>query len=94
MRSGQIFNGLQIIRRIDDSFFDVGSSPLALTTAGSNTFGNSITRSVGGTVDFTLPAGSQSSFNGVITTNTNTNGILGAFATTGGTGWATVSFAR
>jgi autotransporter-associated beta strand protein len=51
----------------------------------------SISRSVGGTVDFTPPGGANSATNGILTTTSTTNGILGAYATTGGTGWA-VSF--
>ncbi len=75
---------------------------LTLSTGGSNiqvTDGTSanavlalgaITRSAfGGTVNFTLPAGTQSSSNGITTSTTNTNGILGGWATVGGTTWAT-----
>ncbi|MEA3187084.1 MAG: fibronectin-binding autotransporter adhesin, partial [Chthoniobacter sp.] len=44
-----------------------------------------ITRNAGGTVNFTLPS------NGAISTSqTNTNGILGGYATVGGNTWATV----
>ena len=50
-----------------------------------------IARSIGGTVDFTLPAGSQSATNGIVTTAVNANGILGGWATAGGTDWAAVS---
>ena len=49
------------------------------------------TAGVGGTVDFTLPTGTQSSTNGITTTNTNNaNGTLLDF-TVGGTDWAAVS---
>jgi autotransporter-associated beta strand protein len=53
-----------------------------------------ITRNVGGTVNFSLPTaqgGSQTATNGITTTTTNTNGILGGYATVGGTDWATNS---
>ena len=49
-----------------------------------------ITRSVGGTVDFTQPTGTIGATNGVTTSTANTAGtILGGWATVGGTGWAT-----
>ena len=58
-----------------------------------------ISRSAGGTLDLSLPTGTQSSTNGVITTTTNlTNGVLVsaasngiAYATVGGTDWAGLS---
>jgi autotransporter-associated beta strand protein len=46
-------------------------------------------RSVGGTVNFVLPSGTQDAINGITTTTLNTNGILGGYATVGGTDWAT-----
>ena len=50
----------------------------------------SISRSAGGTVDFTLPGGAQSAANGVTTTTPNNPaGILGGYATVNGTNWAT-----
>ena len=49
---------------------------------------NAITPSVGGTVNFNLPSGTQNILNGVTTTTLNTNGILGGYATVGGTDWA------
>ena len=51
----------------------------------------SITRMPGGTIDFTTSGGTQSATNGIATSNTNTNGILGGYATCGGTAWATVN---
>jgi len=45
----------------------------------------------GSTVDFVLPTGTQSSTNGVLTTATNSNGIIGPYATVGGQNWATNS---
>jgi autotransporter-associated beta strand protein len=50
-----------------------------------------ITRSVGGTLNFNLPSGTQSAINGITTTSLNTNGILGGYATVGGNDWATNS---
>jgi fibronectin-binding autotransporter adhesin len=46
---------------------------------------NAITRSVGATVDFTNTGAA------ITTSNGNTNGILGGYATVAGTDWATVS---
>ena len=62
---------------------DAGTSnPLLLSLGG-------ISRSPGGTVDFTLPGGTQSATNGITTTTPNTSaGILGGYATVGGTDWA------
>ena len=82
--NSQQFNGLSINR---------GSSAIVLTTAGTSnslllSIG-SINRGAGGTVDFTLPAGTQSTTNGITTTSPNTNGILGGYATVGGVNWAT-----
>src|SRR5262249_5020507 len=51
-------------------------------TGGSVALG-AITRSVGGTVDFTLPTTGS-----ITTTSANVNGILGGFATVAGTDWA------
>jgi fibronectin-binding autotransporter adhesin len=47
-----------------------------------------ITRNVGGTVNFTQPTGTISASNGITTTTSDTNGILGGYATVGGTDWA------
>ena len=55
---------------------------------------NAITRNAGATLNFTLPAGTQSATNGITTTTTNTNGLLGnglGWATVGGTDFATNS---
>ncbi len=51
-----------------------------------------ITRNAGGVVNFTLPTGTQSATNGVTTSTGNgAGGILGGYATVGGTDWATKS---
>ena len=43
-------------------------------------------------MDFTLPNGTQSAMNGIMTTTGNDpSGILGSWATVGGTDFATVS---
>jgi fibronectin-binding autotransporter adhesin len=55
-------------------------------------FGAGITRNVGSTVNLVLPtggAGVQDATNGITTTQLDTNGILGGYATVGGTDWAT-----
>jgi autotransporter-associated beta strand protein len=49
-----------------------------------------ITRNAGGIVNFTLPSGTNSASNGITTSNSNTNGILGGYATVGQS-WATIS---
>ena len=77
-------------------------SRLALTSNGATDLVASlaaITRSVGGTLDITLPDGSQSATNGVRTTTvTAANGVLAtaasngiAYATVSGTSWAELS---
>ena len=48
-----------------------------------------IIRTSGATVNFNLPSGTQTATNGITTTTLNTNGILGGYATVGGTDWAT-----
>lgn len=60
---------------------DAASNPLSLT------FGN-MTRSQGGTVDIALPVGAQTGSNGVLTTASNVNGIIGGYATVNGSDWA------
>ncbi|WP_050028109.1 autotransporter-associated beta strand repeat-containing protein [Verrucomicrobium sp. BvORR034] len=82
----QTFNGLSLTE---------GSSTITLTAnATANplllTLG-SITRSATATVNFALPAGTQDATNGVLTTSTNTNRILGGWATVNGTDYATVN---
>lgn len=62
-----------------------GSSVSVNANSGSGTVLNlgSIARNAGGTLAFTLPAGTQSATNGITLSNTNTNGILGGWATVG-----------
>ena len=81
--NSQQFNGLTV---------NPGCSAIVLTAGTSNPLLlslGSISRNAGGTVDFTLPGGTQSATNGITTTTPNTNGILGGYATVGGTDWAT-----
>jgi fibronectin-binding autotransporter adhesin len=83
--NSQRFNGLVV---------GPGSSAIVLTSASSNSLVlnlGSISRSPGGTVDFTLPSGAQSASNGITTTTPNTAGILGGYATVSGTNWAAAS---
>ncbi len=47
-----------------------------------------VNRNVGGTVDFVLPSGAQSSTNGINVTAGNSGGILGGYATVSGNTWA------
>jgi fibronectin-binding autotransporter adhesin len=76
-----------------------GSSGIALTSNGATGLLASlgaITRSAGGTLDITLPDGTQSATNGVRTTTTTvTNGVTTAsttaYLTVGGTTWGVTS---
>ena len=83
--NSQQFNGLTV---------SPGCSAIVLSTAGSAnplllSLGNISRSTTGSTVDFTLPGGSQSAANGVLTTSpNNATGILGAYATVAGTDWA------
>ncbi len=68
------------------------STASAVNNSGAGTlvsFNAAGSRAVGGTVNFVLPSGVQSAVNGFTTVNLNTNGILGGYATVGGTDWAT-----
>ena len=84
--NSQQFNGLTV---------NPGSSAIVLTASTSNPLLLSlggISRNAGGTVDFTLPSGTQSASNGITTSTPNTAaGILGGYATVSGTSWATNS---
>lgn len=69
----------------------VGASTVIATNnsgAGALVTLNALTRYTGGTVNFVLPSGVQNGTNGFTTTTPNTNGILGGYATVGGTDWA------
>jgi fibronectin-binding autotransporter adhesin len=82
--NSQQFNGLSLTGGVNsiELTADPTDNPLLLTLG-------DITRAVGSTVDFTLPAGTQSAANGITTTTANAYGnILGAWATVGGTAWA------
>jgi autotransporter-associated beta strand protein len=73
---------------------DLGASALNIVNGASNnvnvTLRGLTTRAIGGTVDFTLPSGLQVvDTNGFNTSKTNTNGIIGGFATVGRSSWAT-----
>ena len=80
-------------QRLNGVAINPGSSAVVLTAGVSNPLllsMGSLSRSPGGTVDFTLPSGTQSATNGITTTTPNTAaGILGGYATVGGTNWAT-----
>jgi autotransporter-associated beta strand protein len=82
--SSQQFNGLIVNPGCSAIVLASASKPLLLVLGG-------IGATPGGTVDFTLPDGTQSAANGITTSNANTNNILGAYATVGGTDWACVS---
>jgi autotransporter-associated beta strand protein len=82
--NSQQFNGLTV---------NQGSSAIVLTATSGNalllSLGSITRNAVGGTVDFTLPSGGTSTMNGITTTTpNNSTGILGAYATVGGTDWA------
>ena len=79
--SSQTFNGTTVA---------AGAS--AVTVANNGGSGTTLAlgaigRSEGGTVNFTLPGGRGA----ITTTASNTNGILGGWATVGGTDWAAVN---
>jgi fibronectin-binding autotransporter adhesin len=81
--NSQQFNGLAV---------NPGSSAIVLANSGASnplllSLG-SISRSPGGTVDFTLPGGTQSANNGITTSTPSINGILGGYATVSGANWA------
>jgi autotransporter-associated beta strand protein len=93
--NSQRFNGLSVLAGSSSIALNanVTANPLVVTLAG-------LTRaSGGGTVDFTLPTGTQDGTNGVTTTSTTflNNNVLThaaggtAFATVGGSDWATLS---
>lgn len=66
-----------------------GSGGLTKSGLGNLVFCGLNSRSAG-TVDFTLPMGTQSATHGITTNTPNTPaGILGSYATVGGTNWAT-----
>jgi fibronectin-binding autotransporter adhesin len=81
--NSQGFNGLTVEPGGSSILLTAGSSGSLLLSLGA------ITRTAaGGTIDFTLPTGSQTASNGITTSTGNTNGIIGAYATVGGTAWA------
>ncbi len=83
MTNSQQFNNL-MVNPGASAIVMTSSSPLLLNLGVIN-------RSEGGTIDFTLPSGAQSANNGIIVGNEPVNGILGGYATIGGTTWAGVS---
>ena len=79
--TSQTFNGLNV---------NPGNSSIVVNAnGGGGTVLNlgGIARNLGGTIDFTLPAGIQSGSNGVVTSS----GAIGDWATVSGTDWATLS---
>jgi autotransporter-associated beta strand protein len=80
---------------------DVGDSEMKITLNGATSVGVRMAgfgvRNIGGTVNFALPAGTQTVWtanqtgNGFSTTRANVAGILGGWATTNKTNWATNS---
>ena len=84
-------SGTNISQTFKGLTLNQGCSSIIIATSGSHVALGTISRNPGSTLDMTLPSGSLSIVNGVSTTTTDTNGILGAFvtATTGGvTNWA------
>ena len=81
--NSQSLNGLEVVG---------GSSTLSLVrnaTVQNLALNLGAITHTGGSVNFILPSGVQSSVNGIITTTANNaSGILGAWATVGGTAWA------
>ena len=81
--NSQAFNGLNLTAGANQITLNAnGAASLALSLG-------AIVRNPGGTVNFTLPAGTQSASNGVTTSTPNTaTTILGGWATVNGTDWA------
>src|SRR5579862_2450214 len=79
-------------QRFNGATFNSGGSAITLNAnATANPLSlnlGAITRNTGGTVVFTLPTGTQSASNGILTGTTNTNSILGPWAIVSGTGAA------
>ena len=69
-----------------------GEASIQLTGNGQSlmlNFGNIQTQTAGSTINFTLPTGTQSASNGILSTVGNdSGGIIGGYATVGGTDWA------
>jgi fibronectin-binding autotransporter adhesin len=77
----QTFNGLTL---------NAGGAELTLTTNGNPLLLNlgGISRTIGGSADFSQPTSTLGSTNGFTTTAVNTNGILGGWASVNQTDWA------
>lgn len=75
-----------------NTFVTAGNSTVSVdANSGSGTVLNlnAITRRTGASVNFVLPSGAQGSSNGIFTNTVNgSNGILGGYATVGGSSWA------
>ncbi len=79
------------VQNVNGLTINAGVSSIRLNAATANPLVlnlGAITTSPGGTVNFTLPSGVQSATNGITTSTLNSSGILGAFATVGGTDFA------
>jgi fibronectin-binding autotransporter adhesin len=95
--NAQTVNGFTLASGTAANFANTSSIGVTAGSGGSAVLNlGAITRQNGnssgtlaGRVMFTLPAGTQNSTNGIITSTTNTNGILGGWATIGQTDWAT-----
>ncbi|MGA2496715.1 MAG: autotransporter-associated beta strand repeat-containing protein, partial [Tepidisphaeraceae bacterium] len=83
--NSQSFNGLVLNAGASGLTANANATanPLLLSVGG-------ITRNTGATVNFTLPTTARSATNAISTTATNTNGILGGYATVANADWATV----
>lgn len=81
-------NGLQTFSSL---LVNAGASTITASHSGAGILLQlaAITRNVGGTLDFVSPSGVLSGTNGITTTTANNAaGILGGYATVGGTDWA------
>ncbi len=85
--NSQQFNGMQVSSGASSAIQLVsGASPQNLSLSLG-----SISRNLGGTIDFTLPSGAASASNGITTTSGTANTLLAngaAYATVGGNDWA------
>ncbi|MGA9041696.1 MAG: hypothetical protein WB421_14285, partial [Terriglobales bacterium] len=68
---------------------NAGASEITVNGTNALLILGSLNRNTGSTIDFTLPTGTQSITNCIVTNTGNNNGIMGAYATTTGTAGAT-----
>jgi fibronectin-binding autotransporter adhesin len=86
-----VSGGTTSLQEFKNTTINAGSSSVSSSASTAQYLAlGAITRSLGGTVNFTLPSGTPAlTTNGIVTTTANNaDGILGTYATVGGTDWA------